>query len=188
MIRAFIALEIPAAILRRLGDVASELNRLGLAGRRSRLEGIHLTLRFLGNIEPGQVKLIDSRLSEIAAATEPFELQIAGVGVFPDLARPRVVWAGIRPSPPLQRLHQEVEAALEELSFAAEDRSFRPHLTLFRLKSPRNRDNLVRYVSRRAEPPRFGDFEAREFHLFQSVLKPGGAEYAKLVSWKLGNS
>lgn len=184
MIRAFVALEIPAEVLRRLGDVSDQLDLLSLNGRRTRLEGIHLTLKFLGNISEEQVTDLESRLKPAAEAVGPFEVEVAGVGVFPHLTRPRVIWAGVRPSGALTELQQQVESAVTEAGFEKEKRAFRPHLTLFRLKSTRNRDNLVRYLSR-SETPRFGKFQAREFHLFQSKLKPGGAEYSKLISWPL---
>lgn len=186
MIRAFLALELPAEVLRRLADVAGELDALGLAGRRTRLEAIHLTLQFLGNIELALIEEIRPRLNPLAESVRPFELRVAGLGAFPHLGNPRIVWAGVRVSDALERLQTGVEAELEQLGFRREGRPFRPHLTLFRLKSPRNRDKLVRYLNRRPAPPEFGAFEVRDFHLFQSVLKPTGAEYDKLVTWPLG--
>ncbi len=185
MIRAFVAIEVPGEIKEQLADLSRKLERLGLAGRSARLEGVHLTLQFLGNIAPSQVEAMQDRLARVAQQNPPFEVQVRGVGVFPHLANPRVVWVGARANPALSQLQREVERELEALGFRAEQRPFHPHLTLMRLKSSRNRDSLVRFVTSHAKS-RVGEFEVPAFHLYRSILKPDRAEYSQLASWKLG--
>lgn len=148
--RVFLAVELPASVKRKL---ASRLDALGVMGdlvRPSPPEGIHLTLHFLGHLEL-------PRIDELAAAVEPviadharFALEVFGLGAFPSMARPRILWAGIegQERSRLVELQSALGRALASAGFAVEARPYAPHLTLGRLRRPpraRDRDLLQRW-------------------------------------------
>lgn len=187
MIRAFVAIEIPTSLRESLERTMRRLQRLDLDARFSRPESLHLTLKFLGDIREDQVDAIGIALAEAARVRDPFPISVAGLGAFPQLADPRVVWVGIDGGSPLEELQRAVETGLSDLGFAADTRSFQPHLTLARVKSRHNIAALIHHLEseRLGEP--LGDFVAREVHLYRSVLRPDGARYTKLVSQQLIN-
>ena len=189
-IRAFIAVELPPAAREAVEGVVRDLrSRTGDGVRWVRPEGVHLTLKFLGDIDAGSVPTISEALDRCAASAAPFDLFLEGVGVFPNARRPRVIWIGLGGAlEPLLALQQSVERELEELGFASERRPFTPHLTLGRVRDG-VRASQVRGVSeaiaattveRRAELP------VREVSLMQSDLRPSGAVYTRLYAATLG--
>ncbi|MGB8523018.1 MAG: RNA 2',3'-cyclic phosphodiesterase, partial [Candidatus Acidiferrales bacterium] len=105
-----------------------------------------------------------------------------GVGFFPNEFHPRVVWCGIEASPNLPQLAADVHRALQPFGFPAESHSFTPHLTLARFNSHKGLDTLVR-AANNLKSYDFGSARSSEFHLYQSVLKPSGAEYARLATF-----
>jgi len=176
-IRAFVAVEIPGPGKAFLESVTSELRRIRADVRWVRPEGIHITLKFLGQIRTELVATLEKNLTVLLADYSPVQLTIRGVGAFPNLARPRVIWVGAHDlSGTLSSMAGRVEAALEPLGFAREKRMFSPHLTLGRVKSMSGMKELVDAIRQRmdlAGPT----FVAHEAVLFQSILKPSGAEY-----------
>ena len=185
MIRSFVAISIPDEIRSRLETACSQLRQLGLDGRFTRSSAVHLTLKFLGNIEDSQVDDIVLVLKETGQMVDRLCLYIEKIGVFPNRRRPRIVWAGIREEPELLELQKRVEYGLRQLGFEAEERPFRPHLTIMRLKSMRNVSELQRFLDLEAEGLRFGSFEVDGVHLYQSILHPTGARYQKLFTHTL---
>ena len=179
-IRAFIAIELPGAVRRALGELIQRLDADGLPLRWVRPDNIHLTLKFLGDISSGQAAAVGDALAAAVAGTAPFQLRAAGVGVFPSLARARVVWVGAAGGVErLKGLQQNIDGALEKLGFAAEKRPFKGHLTLGRAKDRLDPERLKRSLKA------VGVFEAGEFQvdrvtLFKSELKPTGAVYTPL--------
>ncbi len=185
-IRSFIAIELPRELVFRLEEVQREFRRMDADVKWVRPEAIHLTLKFLGSIQPGVVEKIFRALAPVVASREPFEVCLRGVGCFPNLRNPRVVWVGVdRGKDSLVSLQQEVEEKMAELSFPVEDRPFSPHLTLGRVRSPRGKADLSRAVETR-KGQEWGKFQAQEVILFRSELKPSGAVYTKLKEFPLG--
>lgn len=177
--RAFIAIELPKSI----HDVlAREQARFRVAcpdARWTRPEGIHLTLKFLGQISDVQVDEVKKALGQL----EPFEkftVRAKGFGFFPDAKRPRVFWAGLDAPPDLGRLATRVEGAMVTLGFPPENRTFSPHLTLARFNVPRPQPKLQSLLAEQGEPL-LGTFEVSEFFLWESKLSPKGAEYRKVA-------
>ncbi len=185
MIRTFVAIELPLEVLTYLERAVANLRTLGLKGRFIKAYSMHLTLKFLGKIGEDRIPSIVQALEESASGTAPFQLSIRKIGVFPHLVQPRVVWMGIEPSEPLHDLSQRLESYLELLGFHQELRSFQPHLTLLRLKSRQNLAALVHYVEQQRSKEQAEIFLVRAIHLYQSLLKPSGAEYSKLATVKL---
>jgi 2'-5' RNA ligase len=180
VIRAFIALEINEDVRRSLGALQAELKESGAQVSWVRPENIHLTLVFLGNVFEALVGPLSRRLDAIAAEISGFSLQVSGTGTFGSKRHPRVVWAGIEGVPPeLEELHGKVAAAVRELDVPLENRPFRAHLTLGRVRSSRNVDALTSAVTS-AKNTRHGAVDVRRVLLMRSRLDPQGAQYSIL--------
>src|ERR1019366_1012013 len=175
--RAFIAIDLPEALHTALAE--AQQNFRGGAGdaRRTRPEGIHLTLKFLGEISDAQTKQVVEALTQIGSF-EPFSIEVKGFGFFPQAQRPRVFWAGVMAPPALAQLAAQVENRMEKIGFAREDRAFSAHLTLARFQVPRPQPALEAAIAARADTS-LGAFNASEFFLFESKLSPQGAQYRK---------
>jgi 2'-5' RNA ligase len=188
-IRAFLAIDPPEDILRQIGIFQDRLKRK-IQGVLSwvRPRGMHLTLKFFGNIPPGSVERISRAVAPLAAGTSPVHLKVRKIGVFPDSNRPRVLWMGLEGDiHHLTVFQKSVEGALEAEGFPRETRPFRPHLTLGRIKTPRGLVGLARSVEEAAEWEA-GGFVAGELCLFKSDLTPQGAVYTKLASYPFGKA
>ncbi len=177
--RAFIAIDLPDSLQATLAATQGEFRQSAPDARWSRPEGIHLTLKFLGEISDAQTKQVVETLAQLGPF-EPFEIEVNGFGWFPNAQRPRVFWAGITAPPALAELAAKIEARLEKTGFAREDRTFSPHLTLARFKVPRPQPDLSAAVASRAQGS-LGKFKASEFFLFESKLSPQGSQYRKVM-------
>ena len=181
MIRAFFAVELGAAA-RQAAGLCIEGLRARARGRLSwvRPEGLHVTLRFLGEILPEQVAPLVRSVGAQAATVPPFVLGLGKVHLFPSPRHPRVVALEVEPVPPLEALARAVERGVVAAGFAPETRPMRAHVTLARV-----RDGGVPSLD--GEPvPSAADFEVREIVLFESRLGPGGSLYTALDRLPLG--
>ena len=189
MVRAFVAVDLPEDVERVLGAAAQSLRDAGIEGLRSvRTEGIHLTLKFLGDVPGSQVGDIARALSEAAAGHQKFEVSTGDFGAFPNTRRPQVLWAGVAGRvEPLMRLQADVDAALAALGFPAETRPFHPHLTLARLdrrmSAPARRASLDALES--TGPLAGMRISVRSVSLVQSILGCGGARYVRISTGQL---
>ena len=192
--RAFIAIDLPADIRTTLGqkqaDFRTALSQANPSSpqfesniRWTHPEGIHLTLKFLGEITDAQVKQVTDSLSGLKPF-ESFSVEVKGFGFFPSAERPRVLWAGVQAPPVLARLAGEVESSMESSGFPREQRVFNPHLTLARFRAPAPRPNLRALVEQQADAT-MGRFEITHFYLFESKLSPRGSEYRKVARFPL---
>jgi 2'-5' RNA ligase len=180
-VRVFVALDVPEEVRGALGYVISRLRETGSGARWIRPEGMHITLKFIGETPEATIPPIRGALAGLRSPS-PVEMSFRGLGFFPDARRPRVFWAGIESSPNLGEIAASVERALEPLGFPREARPFHPHLTLARLQPGVATDRL-REAVKRLGAAEFGAARAAEFYLYQSVLKPSGAEYTRLASF-----
>jgi len=186
-IRAFIAISLPESVLRAMGEAQETLRTLGRGIRWVRKEGIHLTLKFLGDVEADRVDSIHMAMERAAKGMSPFVLSGDGLGVFPDLRRPRVIWIGLSGDRQvLLALQTDLESQLKGLGFPKEKRPFKGHLTLGRVKGRLNGGELRRALEA------LGSFQTEAFTvqslaLFQSTLRPQGAIYTKLAQVSLGS-
>ena len=185
--RAFIAIAVPESVLRSCEEIMARLKGLNLHGRFARTRSTHLTLQFLGNIEEEQIPGIAEILEQAGKGVAPFDLEVGRLGVFPHLANPRVVWIGVEPIDALMKLQSKIQQGLEPLGFPGENRNFHPHLTLLRLKSRKNLRQLARYIETEGPGLRAGVIQVEDIHLYQSILKPQGAEYRQLLTCELGD-
>jgi 2'-5' RNA ligase len=190
-IRSFVAIELPDEIKSALADVQEELKTQAppKAVRWTRPEAIHLTLQFLGDVAPGKVEAIADTLRSVCDDQVPFTFDLKGLGVFPSLGRPRVVWVGVaEPSGMLNALQGQVTQALAPLGFEPEKRAFSPHLTIGRASRHASRRELtaVGELVTRSEVGTLGSMYAEHITLMKSDLKPSGAVYTPLAVIPLG--
>lgn len=185
-IRSFLAIELPGEIVDKLGEVQDVLKLSGSQVKWVRHEGIHLTLKFFGNVEESAINEISQVVKGVASKINAFNLEVRGIGVFPNVSRPRVVWVGVESADRiLDILHREVEVNLEKVGFEPEGRGFNPHLTLGRVKSLKNKRRLIEQTER-FKGCGLGSFRVKDLFLFKSDLRPTGAVYTKLRSFDLG--
>ena len=189
-VRSFIAIELPAEFKAELTSVEDKLK----AGHHPFVKwvnpsGIHLTLKFLGNIAPEKITGITYVLTEVASVIPPFQLGLGKLGAFPNLRRPRVIWVAITGDVErLAILNREVESALDSLGFPRESRPFSPHLTLARLRertSSIEREELGKFTASTPFQSKL-IFEVNTISLMKSELNPRGAVYHRLASIALG--
>lgn len=149
-------------------------------------EGMHLTLKFLGEVEPARIEAIVEAMAEAALTVEPFDFSFGGGGAFPSLQKARVIWAGLRGEVgKVAALASSLEAALVQKGFPAETRAFTPHLTLGRLRHPLPGEKINKFI---AEAQTFSTelTRARAITLYQSRLSRQGATYSVLRQMKIG--
>ncbi len=178
--RLFIAIELPEAIKTEIARVQERLRKGGATASWTRPEGIHLTLKFLGEVEESKAAGIFAALEAGCRGTAPVRIGIAGAGAFPNLKAPRVLWLGVRGDVDrLAALHAAVEDAVERLGFDRETRKFSPHLTLARIKFPKPRDNWAAVIGS-IEQADLGGFTADHVSLMKSELRRDGAVYTEI--------
>lgn len=177
-IRAFIAIEIPDEIGKALRDTRQILTSRPEQGgiRWVKMSNIHLTLRFLGNVDSTLLPVLYERLDIIAAGNAPFSLDLDILGCFPNSRRPRVIWVGlVGDTERLSLLYGSVESMLTSLGWDAEGRKYHPHLTLGRVKDSRR---VVKSQLPWGEVLVEGHMEVKSIHLVESQLLPTGALYS----------
>ena len=179
--RLFVALDLPEDTREALSNLIARLRLTCPKVRWVRPEGMHITLKFIGEADAGKLGAIRAAL-ETVHSTAPVEINLRGVGFFPNERRPHTVWCGVEASPNLAPLAAEIARALEPLGFPSESRQFVPHLTLARFKSPDGLEKLVS-AARDLKSQEYGYVRESEFHLFQSFLKPSGAEHQRLATF-----
>ena len=179
MIRAFVAVRIDPGVAQRICEAQSKLDKSLRGLRWVKRENLHLTLKFLGEVREDRVMPITDALEQALYSTPRFSLACRGLGVFPDIRKPRVMWVGLE-GEPLARLATAVEEALEPMGFAREKREFKPHLTVGRWRSFDGRSDVLRQEIERWKTHDFGASWVNEAVFFQSVLKSEGAVYTPL--------
>ena len=191
MMRTFIAIELDQelqAALRRLQQHIRE-QVAPRSVRWVRPEGVHLTLKFLGDTPVDKLEEVKAAMTRAAASLAPFSYTVAGVGCFPNIRRPRVVWAGVQePTGALVTLRDAVEACVAPLGFPTEKRPFRPHLTLGRVQrwASSSEAREIGEVVAISEVGASGEFNVTEMAYVQSELRPSGAVYSILHCAALG--
>lgn len=192
MIRAFVAVELNAALRQAIAQAQADLRRGlqqtgggGLRVQWTRPESVHLTLKFFGDIPEERVAEIRTSLTGVAAGHVRFAVAVEGLGVFPDLRGPRVLWVGlVDRNGAITSLAADVEAALAAAGFAPEAKPFHPHLTLARIKEGSREAGRSWSRERLLErETRLGALTVEALSLMRSELRPSGAVYTEL--WRL---
>jgi len=185
-LRTFIAIDIPGNILSEIRELQEGIKDYGFKIRWVRPESIHLTLKFLGDIKAVKINEIAEAISKTVVRYTPISLQAKGVGVFPGIKRPQVLWVGLAGQlEPLVSLQKTLDENLETIGFPVEKRPFKGHLTMGRMKAKidvkKFGEVLMTFRSFESEA-----FTADRIILYKSELKPSGAVYTELASASLG--
>jgi RNA 2',3'-cyclic 3'-phosphodiesterase len=185
-VRLFVALEIPSAVRENLTKLMKDLRAASSGAKKDnarwvRPENLHVTLKFIGQVDDSKLDAIRGALSQVRSK-EHVDLRFQGLGFFPDEKRARVFWAGIEGSGNFSQLAGDVDASLQKLEIPRETRAFAPHLTLARLEPP-GASEALRTAIVRNSPSDFGVLRTDEFHLIESKTHPVGAEYTRLSSF-----
>lgn len=186
--RSFIALEMPDEIRRGLDEISFSL-RKELANAPLRwvpVENIHLTLKFLGDIDQAQVPEVNEILKLLTNGFRPFDISLENLGAFPNLQRARVLWVGVK-VPAIAEFQRKLEDKLSQLRFKPEGRKFEPHLTLARVRGHARRSDLdvIEKVVSAARMPQSPSEQADTITLFRSELRPSGSVYNVLSRFVL---
>lgn len=184
--RLFIAMNFPAPLRRSIAKIGDELDRAGVPARWVNPAGVHLTLKFLGEVPAATAAGIGVAMDEIGLGAEPLTVRFGTVGAFPSPRRPRVIWVGVESGPRLRLLHDALDRRMVEFGVNRETRPFRPHVTLGR-------------VDREYGPGEFRDFEKqvrslevdqeieiRQIDLMRSRLSAAGPQYSRIHASRLG--
>jgi 2'-5' RNA ligase len=185
LIRTFICIELPDELKTRIGEIQAQLKPYSSGISWVRPQNIHLTLKFLGNVEEAQIDALGKRVSEMAVHYTPFTLIPEGKGVFPHEKSPRVFWIGIGDdSGKLVQLAERIEEGLVQFGFEKEKRPFKPHLTIARVRPFRKPKELTPAFLATAFSS--NPFEVDHITIMRSDLEPTGAVYTplKVVSLK----
>lgn len=182
--RLFLAIDPPEAALLEIADIQKRLQK-SFAGniRWVKPEGVHLTLKFFGDVFADDIRAISAACVQEAAKEAPFTLSFRGLGAFPTVKRPRVLYLGLEgDATRLTDFQSILENRLSETGFTGENRPFTPHLTLARIKELREPEKIAKETTEIAKYAT-KQFTAQEMTLFQSDLTPGGAVYTKLAGF-----
>ncbi len=180
--RLFIAIHLPEQILQQLEEAQWNFKRFARDAKWVQAQSIHLTLRFLGYVDPTTVPAIQESLASLSQGFSPVKVVIKGCGFFPTSRRPSAFWAGVDSN--LLPMQQQIETAIQKLGFEKEERAFNPHLTLARFRDPHGLLHLAE-EAKKFQDTVFGEFIAKSIILFESILHREGAEYIRLGEFPL---
>ena len=185
-IRTFIAIELPDELKQAVDKLIVGLKPFGPEVRWVRAANLHFTLRFLGDIEKDDIVKLGEHMQTHLSKLPSFKLRLAGLGCFPNLKKPRVVWLGCDGDMEmLKQLAFQVESVCEDVGFGKADKSFSPHLTIGRIKDPRGLEPLIKRLA--AVHFDTQDFKADQVIVFKSDLSPRGPTYTPLAKIKLAD-
>ena len=191
LLRAFIAVEIPLELREAVGKATAPLQKgSGAVVRWVSTENMHLTLKFLGDVSPSNVEMLSQMLRAEADLFNCFDLRLSGLGSFPSLKRPRVIFIGIQAPPTLEALQRGLESACRRLGYESEERRFSPHLTIGRVKQNVTvpEQQTIRRALEETRIDVLGTARVDSVHLYKSDLRPTGSVYTRLYSAPLKKS
>jgi 2'-5' RNA ligase len=177
-IRTFIAIELPDSIKSRIAKLQEPLRKIDAKVSWTNPSNIHLTLKFLGNVETSRSERVSEAVARAAAGISPFTLEAGGAGCFPSSRNPRVLWIGLPDVPDaLKQLHSNIETEMDRDGFPKEKRRFSPHLTIGRIRTPHNATLVAELLA--ASGFERENFAVKEVVVMRSDLKPTGSIYTR---------
>jgi len=184
MLRSFIAVEIPSEIQAAIAHATAPLKHTLQKPliRWVTPQNVHLTLKFLGDVSPANLERLAGTLKAEAGSQATFSMSVGGLGAFPNQRRARVIWIGLDAPPALAALQRGVEAAVAQLGYPREERSFSPHLTIGRVAKAASAADLqhIRSALESTKVGILGTVSVQSIHIFKSDLQPGGSVYTRL--------
>jgi 2'-5' RNA ligase len=189
-IRAFIAIELPSSIQNKLGEVINGLkSQKPFVVRWVPPHNIHITLKFLGDVSTNNLQVLTQILASEVGRYAPFEITIGSLGAFPNLRQARVVWVGVQAPPILGTLQRAIEMETRRMGYAAEERSFSPHLTIGRMSHNATPDDVrqIAVILSNTRVDELGRISVETVKLFKSDLQPGGAVYTAVANAQLSH-
>jgi 2'-5' RNA ligase len=184
-LRCFIAIEIPESMKKYICELIDILKKQNVDIKWVTHENLHLTLKFLGNTPEILLPKISESLINIVLSYETFYIKIYTLGIFPNKRHPRVIWVGVEDSGILNKLQKDIEDSMVLLGYQKEEKEFKPHLTLGRVRSQKGILNLINELDNFKERD-FGYVSVKSIKLMKSELKPKGAEYSCLYEIPFG--
>ena len=190
VVRAFIAIDLPPHLQDRLSQLSNAMKKeMGdVPIRWVATENMHLTMKFLGDVSLNNLDVLTNILIREAAAREPMVISLGGVGAFPKMRRPRIIWAGMKAPPELASLQRGIDKQTARVGYAREQRPFSPHITMGRVSRNATPDH-VRIIGDMLSTQNIGFLgvaRVREVHLFRSDLQSDGVVYSRLFSAPFG--
>lgn len=185
--RIFCAIELPADLRARLQDHVRQLRAEvpDVAASWTRIENVHLTLKFFGNVAVKRIEKISAAVSSVIKQFSTFEIEIGCTGVFPKASRPQVLWIGVNdPSGKLAELQHLLETEFAVAGFEKEGRAFNPHLTIARIRRPEGARQLAEAHLRTEFKPQ--QLKIHELIVFRSELSPQGSKYTSISRHRSG--
>ena len=192
LLRAFLASELPATLQDSIHSATADLREAlgdGLI-RWVPAHNVHLTLKFLGDVSASSLELIKQMMITEASQFAAFDLQVDGLGCYPNPRRPRVLWVGLTAPAELASLQRAIEAATSRLGYESEEREFSPHLTIGRVRQNVSSGDVhkIRTAIENCRIGLLGSTRIDAIHLYKSELRPEGSIYTKLFSAPLQKS
>jgi 2'-5' RNA ligase len=192
LLRAFLAAELPIPLQDLIHTATAGLHQAlgdGLI-RWVPPHNVHLTLKFLGDVSPSSLDLIQQMLLKEASQFAAFEMHVEGLGSYPNVRQPRVLWVGLKAPAELASLQRAIDAAAARLGYESEERGFSPHLTIGRVRQNASSGELqkIRTALDGAHLGLLGSARVDAVHLFKSELRPEGSIYTRLFSAPLRES
>jgi len=184
--RLFLAVDLPPSAKEACGRITRELKKTGADVRWVEDANFHVTLKFLGDVTEDRVQDIADACAATGKNHRIFSFSLSGLGAFPSVTAPRVLWVGVRTAEqPFEHLAQDLDDALARIGFDKEERTFHPHVTIGRVRSPRNRVHLIEVLAENKDAFLPQDIPAHGITLFESQLTPQGAVYTAVQTLPL---
>src|SRR3989304_2268918 len=177
--RTFVAIELPPELTSQIDQLQTVLRKTGADVSWVKSQNVHITLKFLGEVKEEKIEDVYQATELSVKGLRNFQVNLQGLGGFPNLKRPRVIWIGVEKGKEvLAELYPKVEEQFFKIGFAKENRDFTPHLTIGRVKSPKHLEKLASEINKTTFETE--DFEVKEVVVMKSTLFPTGAVYTPL--------
>lgn len=179
IVRSFVAIELPEVVKKGIVEIKSQYSDMpGVSWIKP--EGAHLTIKFLGEIGIDVIDGLACALEPVMAKVRPFKMKIEDAGVFPNVARPRVLWFGVKDEKNLKQIHLKVDEEARKVGISKEEKNYHPHITIARIKGDEVPERLKDFLKEFKGKTLWEDIEINSVVIYKSILRADGAEYEKL--------
>jgi len=179
-VRCFIAIDIPPSVKRKIYELITVINERGYINKKDikwvKPENLHITLAFLGNLPVEEISLLCDIITNVSKTNSPFEINLEGLGFFPNIRQPKVFWIGINRSASLFDLKRQIDVKLQQAGINYDKKPFSPHITIARFK------NTIEIKKQIFDIAFKDEFKVNELHLIKSDLFKEGPRYTELYS------